>query len=109
MMSEPPSEMLEIPTASIEDAIKRVRTEIANESRTEQAKDILFAVQRTLHWIKAGAKGPLFDPTATLCSEQITQTPNALGDPGFHCRSTTDRAMNAAEVVVSKMQSVSGL
>lgn len=42
------------------------------------------------------------------CCEQFTQSPNGVGDSGFHCRCATDRRMDAAEVVVSEVECQGG-
>jgi hypothetical protein len=51
---------------------------------------------------------PATELLSSLGCKEFPQRPNTFGNTCFHSWSTADRGVDSAEVVVGKMQSVSG-
>ncbi len=77
MTNTPRNEKLEISEKALDDVLKQIQRAYDNPSRTQEADNILVAVERTLHWVKEGAKGKLLDLTAYSIREVIVKYPKS--------------------------------
>ena len=73
MISTPPNETLEVSETALYNAIEQIQIANGDPARTQESKTILVAVERTLHWIKGGAKGELIDLSASCCQDLIVE------------------------------------